>query len=99
MKAYKKIAAFTMIIGVLAIAGCSDNNKSTAPQVSNARVLVVHASPDAPGVDLLFDNVKVNSQPLTFPNNTSYLSVAVGSRNIKVNASGTSITVINANLD
>jgi hypothetical protein len=99
MKTYKKIAAFTMIIGALAMAGCSDNDKSTAPQVSNARVLVVHASPDAPGVDLLVDNVKVNSQALTFPNNTGYLTVAAGNRNIKVNASGTSTSVINANLD
>jgi hypothetical protein len=62
-------------------------------------VLVVHASPDAPGVDLLVDNVKVNSQALTFPNNTGYLTVAAGNRNIKVNASGTSTSVIDANLD
>lgn len=99
MKSYKKIAAFTMIIGALAMAGCSDDDKSTAPQISNAEVLVIHASPDAPGVDLLVDNVKVNSQALTFPNNTGYLNVPAGNRNIKVNASGTSTSVIDANLD
>lgn len=63
-----------------------------------ARVLVTHASPDAPGVDLLVDNKKVNSAALTFPNNTGYLTVNAGTRNIKVNAAGTSTTVINADI-
>ncbi|NIV11005.1 MAG: DUF4397 domain-containing protein, partial [Aliifodinibius sp.] len=65
---------------------------------ATANVLVTHASPDAPGVDLLVDDIVVNSSALTFPNNTGYLSVDAGSRNIKVNASGTSTTVINADL-
>lgn len=60
------------------------------------KVLVVHASPDAPGVDLLVDDAKVNSSALTFPNNTGYLNVEAGSRNFKVNAAGTSTSVINA---
>ncbi len=63
-----------------------------------ARVLVVHASPNAPGVDLLVDNQKVNSAALTFPNNTGYLTVNAGTRNIKVNAAGTSTSVINADV-
>jgi hypothetical protein len=63
-----------------------------------AKVLVVHASPNAPGVDLLVDDAKVNAAPLTFPNNTGYLTVPAGTRNIKVNAAGTSTTVINANV-
>lgn len=63
-----------------------------------ASVLVTHASPNAPGVDLLVDNSKVNSSPLTFPNNTGYLKVNAGTRNIKVNAAGTSTTVINADI-
>jgi hypothetical protein len=90
------IAASAIALG---FAGCSKDDKSTNPQMSNAHVLVVHASPDAPGVDLLVDNVKINSQALTFPNNTGYLAVASGNRNIKVNASGTTTSVINANLD
>ena len=41
----------------------------------------------------------MNTQALTFRNNTGYLEVNSGRRNIKVNASGTSTTVINADLD
>ncbi|MBK8643621.1 MAG: DUF4397 domain-containing protein [Saprospiraceae bacterium] len=63
-----------------------------------AKVLVTHASPNAPGVDLLVDNNKQNSAALNFPNNTGYLKVESGTRNIKVNVTGTSTTVIEANL-
>lgn len=62
-------------------------------------MLVVHASPDAPVVDLLVDDTKVNSAVLTFPNITGYLMVDAGTRNIKVNVTGTSTTVIEANLN
>jgi len=63
-----------------------------------ARALVVHASPDAPGVALLVDNITVNSSALTFPQNTGYLPIAAGLRNIKVNAFGSSLTVIDKDL-
>ncbi len=64
---------------------------------SAARVMAIHASPDAPGVDLLVDNT-VSGTNLTFPNSTAYLNVNAGSRNIKINVTGTSTTVINATL-
>jgi hypothetical protein len=99
MKFRQMMISSVALLSLLAITGCSKDDKSTAPQISNAKVLVVHASPNAPGVDLLVDNVKVNSQPLTFPNNTGYLEVNSGTRNIKVNAAGTSTTVINADLN
>jgi hypothetical protein len=60
--------------------------------------MVVHASPDAPGVDLLVDNAAAGTN-LTFPNNTGYLAVTAGTHNIKVNVTGTSNTVIEADLD
>lgn len=74
-------------------------DKDDDPQPDQARVLVTHASPDAPGVDLLVDNSKVNSAALTFPNNTGYLTVNAGKRNIKVNVAGSSTSVINADID
>jgi hypothetical protein len=63
-----------------------------------AKVLVTHASPNAPGVDLLVDNTKVNSAALAYPNNTGYLQVKSGTRNIKVNVTGTTTTVIGADI-
>lgn len=99
MKLIKTLVAVSAMAIALVSVGCSKDDNPTGPQVDQARVNVIHASPDAPGVDLLIDNVKVNNAPLTFPNSTGYLTVSAGLRNIKVNASGTNTSVINANLD
>jgi hypothetical protein len=63
-----------------------------------AMAMAIHASPDAPGVDLLVDDAVAGTN-LEFPNNTGYLAVTAGMRNIKVNVTGTSTTVIEADLD
>jgi hypothetical protein len=98
-----RIASLTglwaLILSLTVFSGCSDDDEETpAPTPATARVMAVHASPDAPGVDVLVDNVKANATPLTYPNNTSYLTVNAGTRNVKVNVAGTSTTVINADL-
>jgi len=77
-------------------AGCSDDNSSTAP-ATEAGVRVVHASPDAPSVDVLVDDTQVLSA-VPYLGSSSYLEVPSGTRNVKVNAAGTSTTVIDADL-
>jgi len=86
------VASFTLV-------ACDEEENVLAPTptTSNSFVKVVHASPDAPGVDLLVDNTTAGTN-LTFPNNTGYLTVNSGTRNINVNVTGTSTTVIDANL-
>jgi len=88
-----KLSFIGLMVLALAFTGCK-KEETTTPTVDKANVLVVHASPNAPGVDLLVDGTKVNSAALTFPNNTGYLSVNAGARNFKVNVTGTSTTVI-----
>ena len=87
------------IMPAIVLTSCDDDDDDGMGLNETASVMVVHASPDAPGVDLLVDNNKVNTAALTFPNNTGYLDVNAGRRNVKVNAAGTSTTVIDANLD
>ena len=83
---------------ILLLAGCNSDDASTTPgQTGSAQVLVAHASPDAPAVDLLVDNTIVGTN-LAFPNSTGYLTVGAGTRNIKVRVAGTTTTVIDANL-
>ena len=84
------------LVTALAVSSCSNDNNPTAPALK-ARVMTVHASPNAPAVDLLVDNA-VAGTGLAFPNSTAYLEVRNGTRNVKVNVSGTSTTVINADL-
>ncbi len=90
-----KLSILALTAISFAFVGCKEETTPT-PTVDKSNVLVVHASPNAPGVDLLVDNVKVNSAALSFPDNTGYLSVNAGARNLKVNAAGTTTTVINA---
>ncbi|WP_237143947.1 DUF4397 domain-containing protein [Pontibacter pamirensis] len=85
------------VLPAVALVSCDDDDDDVV--LNDANVMVVHASPDAPGVDLLINDTKVNTAALTYPNNTDYLNVPSGTQNIKVNAAGTSTTVINANLD
>lgn len=87
-------AAFVLLAAFVFLTSCSkDEDEKTY-----ARVLVTHSSPDAPAVDLLIDGNVQNSTALTFPNSTGYLQIESGSRNVKVNVSGTTTTVINADL-
>ncbi|WP_232065231.1 DUF4397 domain-containing protein [Rhodocytophaga rosea] len=85
---------FLLIAPMVSFTACNDDDTDATPE--RAKVLVVHASPSAPGVDLLVDNTKVNTAALTFPNNTGYLDVNAGARNFKVNVTGTSTTAIEA---
>ena len=95
---FKKTLLTGIVLAALPILmiSCSDDDNPTNP-TAKANVMVVHASPNAPAVDLLVDNVVAGSG-LAFPSNTAYLPVDAGSRNVKVNVAGTSTTVINADL-
>ena len=90
------LAALFVATSALVFTGCNDDED----EMDMAKVLVVHASPDAPGVDILVDDTKVKTAALTFPNNTAYLDVEAGQRNIKVNVSGANpaVTAINTNV-
>ena len=87
------LTAIAVVFMSVFITSCNKEEDKTY-----GKVMVAHASPNAPGVDLLVDNTKVNTSALNFPNNIGYLSVETGMRNFKVNVTGTSTTVINADL-
>ncbi|MBL8231661.1 MAG: DUF4397 domain-containing protein [Bryobacterales bacterium] len=56
----------------------------------------MHASPDAPPVDILVNNGKV-LEALPFKEYSEYLPVPAGTYEVKVNVSGTATTVLSAN--
>jgi hypothetical protein len=60
---------------------------------ATAQVRVMHASPDAPAVDVLVDGAKALAN-VPFPADSGYVSLLSGQRNFKVNAAGTATTVI-----
>jgi hypothetical protein len=94
-----KTATLSLGVLMLGVTGCSDSDNPVASNPAPAQVLIVHASPDAPGVDIFVDN----GQPaavsnLQFLSNTGYVPVPAGVRNVRVKLNATTDTVINANL-
>ncbi len=99
MFSLKKLSILMIItFGILTFTACSDDEEIMTPAPSTSKVLITHASPDAPGVDILVDNV-VAASNLTFPNSVGYATINSGTRNIKVNVTGTSTTALQANLN
>src|SRR5918994_7467978 len=92
-----KLGLLTLGLAAAAFASaCSDDDSSTGPE-TEARVRVVHASPDAPSVDVLVDDNRVLTA-VPYLAASGYLDVPSGSRNVKVNAAGTATTVIDADV-
>jgi hypothetical protein len=88
------VLSLALIASLLGIACSDDDNSGPAAE---SRVRVVHASPDAPAVDVLVDGTRVLSD-VPYAAASDYLTVDAGSRNLKVNAAGTSTSVIDANV-
>lgn len=87
-KRFLFLAMTAMVVGAtIFTAGCGDNG--------HAQLRVVHASPDAPNVDVLVDGKTVLTN-VAYEAASSYLPVSAGSRKIEVRATGTSQDVINA---
>lgn len=94
----KKIAFFSLLLAAGLLVGCKDNDNPAEPsQPALSYVMVVHASPDAPGVDVIVDGAQALTN-VTFPQSSSYLPVNSGIRNVSVNVTGTSTEVFGAPL-
>lgn len=62
---------------------------------AQAQVMVVHASPDAPNVDVRINNT-IALTNVAYPNNSSYTGVNAGTTNFKISPTGTTTYVIDA---
>jgi Domain of unknown function (DUF4397) len=88
-----KLKLLTLLMAATALtAACDDDDDNTGPE-GEARVRVVHASPDAPDVDVLLDDAVVLSD-VPYLAASDYLEAPAGQHNVKVNAAGTTTTVI-----
>ena len=67
-------------------------------EMEQAQVMVVHASPNAPAVDVRINNA-VALSGVAFPSNSAYTAVNAGTTNIKVSPAGTTTYVIDANVN
>ncbi len=83
-------AAVNFAAGIEALAITDD---LTPPAAGNAHVRVIHASPDAPNVDVLVDGNLVLSD-VPFKGVSDYLPVTAGAHTVRVNIAGTTTAVI-----
>lgn len=67
-------------------------------QNNTARVRVVHASPDAPAVDVWVDGTRV-LEALPYKASSAYLSVPAGTRLLQVTPTGTNTIVLEGSYD
>jgi hypothetical protein len=95
MKSAKILGFTTVFFCSLALISCGGGGGSDEP---DTEVRVVHLSPDAPAVDALIDDGRV-LENASFPSGSEYLPVSEGTRNVKVNVTGTSTTVIESDVD
>jgi len=90
MARFPKLLVVLLSAAFLVACGDDDDNR---PPDNTSLVRIMHASPDAPAVDVLVDDV-VAFTNVPYPADSGYLSLLSGTRNFKVNATGTSTTVI-----
>lgn len=81
-------------VALIGLAACSDDD-TTGP-TATAQLRIVHASPNAPSVDILVDEDRV-LQNVPYRNASAFFfPVRAGERRIRVNAVGTNTSVIDA---
>ena len=94
MKEFTRITTLVALAALVFVGACSDDDDPVAPgNQSNAYVRVLHASPDAPNVDVLVDGAVVLTD-VPYQSFSSYLKVPAGAHNFKVRAAGTTTVVI-----
>jgi hypothetical protein len=87
-------------ISTLQLSILTDDANAPVLEIPDARsrLRALHASPDAPNVDVLIDDV-VSVTDLAFKEASDYLTVAAAQYGVKVNETGTASTVIDGTVD
>jgi hypothetical protein len=83
---------FALLCAIPVLMSCSDDEPA-APVPNKPNVLFFHASAGTAGVDVLVDD-KVTVPGLAYTQNSGYLALNAGSRNLKVNLAGTSFKAV-----
>jgi len=86
------IALLIATLFIAFVSSCISNDHIEQGPVSS--LSMYHASPDAPDLDILVDDQKINSVPFKYGITTNYLQFAAGIRNFKFKPFGGSTVVI-----
>ena len=95
MKAFM-VKFFALMATSLLFVSC-DKDDDDDDNTSTSKLMVVHASPNAPNVDVRVNNSVVLTN-VAYPTNSSYNNVTSGTTNIKISPTGTMTYVIDGNV-
>src|SRR5690349_14204394 len=84
-----RMALIGCFAGILLMAtSClNDDNQNTEP-IPFAYVSIYNASPDAPDLDIIVDEQKINTAPFDYAEYTGYLRFYTGNRHLKFGTFG-----------
>ena len=86
------LMGIVLIMGV--ISGCNDVNDDPVPLPDIAYVGLYHASPDAPPLDIIMEQGRINYYPLRYAEYTNYLNFYAGERTMRVSPVNASNVVV-----
>ena len=79
----KTLLAGSVVLSTELFSGCSSDDAQNA--VENAQARIIHASADAPPVNIKLDSA-VAVPGLDYPNSTGFVSITAGTRDVAVDA-------------
>ncbi|MEX2511928.1 MAG: DUF4397 domain-containing protein [Cyclobacteriaceae bacterium] len=81
-----------LIVGV--VSGCDVGDDDPIPLPEISYVGLYHASPDAPPLDVIMENGRINYYPLRYADYTNYLNFYAGERTMRVSPVNASNVVL-----
>jgi hypothetical protein len=87
-------------VGILLLASaCLDDDNQNLEPIETAYVSLYHASPDAPDLDIIVDERRINNNPFDYGEYTGYLRFYTGARNLRFGPYGASNVVVDTTLE
>jgi hypothetical protein len=81
-------------VALILLSGCLDDNDDRVTPVSLGYVAIYHAAPDAPPLDIVVDNNRINSRPFDYASYSGYMNFYTGDRNIRFSATNASNALV-----
>ncbi|SHN03936.1 protein of unknown function [Cyclobacterium lianum] len=90
----KLIPVVLLVVMAGVISGCEVDDDDVVPLPDISYVGLYHASPNAPSLDILMENGRINYYPLRYADYTNYLNFFAGERTMRVRPVNASNVVI-----
>jgi hypothetical protein len=95
-----RLALMSGFVGILLFAtSCLDDRNENIEPIKVAYVSLYHASPDAPDLDIIVDNRRINNNPFDYADYTGYLPFYTGSRTLRFGPYGADNIVVDTTLE